>query len=74
MLIVLCQDSLNVFDVSQFGSPLFDIPFVLDLHKPAVTSLGYLDEFPDNLTSSLQSKQPVKVRIIQYDVYTNACI
>ncbi|XP_065907134.1 syntaxin-binding protein 5-like isoform X2 [Dysidea avara] len=63
LLVVLCQDGLNVFDIGEFGSPLFDVPFVLDLHKPAVTSLEYLDECPDNVTSSLysvQSKQPLK--------------
>jgi len=62
-LLVLCEDGLVVFDISEFGSPRYNVPFVLDLHKPAVTSLEYLDECPDNLTSSLysvQSKQLVK--------------
>ena len=61
-LLVLCEDGLVVFDISEHGCPHYNVPFVLDLHKPAVTSLEYLDECPDNLTSSLcsvQSKQLV---------------
>ena len=52
-----------VFDISEVGNPQYNIPFVLDLHKPAVTSMEYVNECPDNLTSSLysvQSKQLVK--------------
>ena len=63
---MLCEGGLSVFDISEFSSPLFDVPFVLDLHKPAVTSVEYLDECPDNLTSSLysvQSKQPMKKKV-----------
>ena len=52
-----------MFDIGQFGSPLFDVPFVLDLHKPAVTSLEYLDECPDNLTSFFQSLPSVKKKV-----------
>ena len=66
-----------MFDISAVGNPHYNIPFVLDLHKPAVTSVEYVDECPDNLTSSLysvQSKQlvkdePFKVSYIVYCVY-----
>ena len=52
-----------MFDISQVGNPQCNVPFVLDLHKPVVTSMEYVNECPDNLTSSLisvQSKQSMK--------------
>ena len=62
-LLVLCEEGLVVFDISEVGNPQYNVSFVLDLHKPAVTSVEYVNECPDNLTSSLysvQSKQLVK--------------
>ena len=62
-LLVLCEEGLVVFDISEVNNPQYNVPFVLDLHKPAVTSMEYVNECPDNLTSSLysvQSKQLVK--------------
>ena len=52
-----------MFDISEVGNPQYNVPFVLDLHKSPVTSVEYVNECPDNLTSSLysvQSKQLVK--------------
>ena len=62
-LLILCEEGLVVFDISEVGNPRYNIPFVLDLHKPAVTSMEYVNECPDNLISSLysiQSKQSSK--------------
>ena len=57
-----------VFDISEVGNPQYNIPFVLDLHKPPVTSVEYVCECPDNLSSSLcsvQSKQLVKDKLFK---------
>ena len=62
-LLVLCEEGLVVFDISEVNNPQYNVPFVLDLHKPPVTSMEYVNECPDNLTSSLisvQSKQSMK--------------
>ena len=65
-----------VFDISEVGNPQYNVPFVLDLHKPAVTSVEYMNECPDNLTSSLysvQSKQLVKDNPFKVRMYITCC-
>ena len=56
-LLILCEKELMVFDISEVEkyNPQYNVPFVLDLHKPAVTSMEYVNECPDNLISSLHS-------------------
>ena len=72
-MLVLCEEGLVAFDISEVGNPQYNIPFVLDLHKPAVTSVEYMNECPDNLTSSLysvQSKQLVKDNPFKVEYFT----
>ena len=62
-VLVLCEEELVVFDISTVDNLHCKIPFVLDLHKPAVTSMEYVNECPDSVISSLysvRSKQLVK--------------
>ena len=62
-VLVLCEEDLVVFDISTVDNSHCKIPFVLDLHKPTVTSMEYVNECPESVISSLnsvQSKQLVK--------------
>ena len=49
-VLVLCKEELLVL-----GNQCYNIPFALDLHKPAVISMEYLKECPDNIIRSLNS-------------------
>ena len=76
-LLVLCEEGLVVFDISEVGNPQYNVPFVLDLHKSPVTSVEYVNECPDNLTSSLysvQSKQLVKQSTFKVCMYVCMCV
>ena len=58
-LLILCEKGLVVFDISEVGNPQhYNVPHMLDLHKPAVTSMEYVNECPENLLSSLNLVKP----------------
>ena len=70
LLLALCKSGMMVFDISKVGkyNPEFSIPLVMNLHKPAVTSMEYVDNCSDNLTSSLysvHSKQLAKDKTVK---------
>ena len=59
LLLVLCKSGMMLFDINKVGkyNPQYDVPSVLDLHKPAVTCMEYVSGCPENLISSLYSIQ-----------------
>ena len=82
VLLILCEEALVVFDISEVEkyNPQYNVPFVLDLHNPAVTSMEYVNECPDNLISSLHSCKSKKLvkeysfKVILLNICVDFCI